>query len=71
MKTDKSQSVKKSKVTFLSRSTIEEWLDEKQQKAWDKMGSTGSDEYMDSLDEENFWFGYYRALEDIENEFFE
>lgn len=47
-------------------------------KAWDKIGDTGNYDYATekmNWNEENYWFGYFRALErlewfleDIENE---
>lgn len=36
----------------------------KQEEAWAKMGDTGNENYQ--YNEENYWLGYYRALEDIE-----
>ena len=42
-----------------------EIINEMQDKAWGLMGDTGSDDY--KCNQENFFFGYYRALEDIED----
>lgn len=50
-------------------SAIEVWVYTQQQKACDLMGDTGNLSYTTeerNWNIENFWFGYYRALEDFE-----
>ena len=46
---------------------LEKYVSEKQKEAWDEMGDTGSCDY--EVNKENFWYGYFRALEDLEREF--
>ena len=51
---------------------LSEYVKKKQEEAWDKMGDTGNYDYGTekmNWNEENFWFGYYRALEDLEDKF--
>ena len=42
-------------------------IKQKMSYAWDRMGDSGSDEYIANINKENYWLGYYRALEDIED----
>ena len=42
---------------------LKEWITKELDLAWSKMGSTGAYDY--KINMENFWFGYFRALEDI------
>jgi len=56
------------------RLPLSEYVERKQQEAWDKMGDTGNYDYSTekmNWNEENFWFGYFRALEDLEGRFLE
>lgn len=49
--------------------SLPKFVDAEKQKAWDKMGDTGSQQYCtDGMqwNEENYWFGYFRAMEEIE-----
>ena len=50
---------------------LKEVIDKRMQKAWDKMGDTGNDDYATdkmNWNEENFWFGYFRALEELDSQ---
>lgn len=61
-------------VLFGVRLSLSEYLERKQKEAWDKMGDTGNDEYATekmNWNEENFWFGHFRALEDLKYRFLE
>lgn len=56
------------------RLSLSEYVERKQNEAWDKMGDTGNYDYATekmNWNEENFWFGYFRALEDLEGRFLE
>lgn len=51
---------------------IFDWIKEQQQEAWDKMGDTGNYDYTTEKmkwNEENYWFGYFQALENLKSEF--
>lgn len=48
---------------------IHKSINEELKKSWDKMGDTGSEQYQELLNEENFHFGKYRALEDLNDMF--
>jgi len=59
---------------FIVRLPLSEYIARKEQEAWNKMGDTGNYYYASekmNWNEENFWFGYYRALEDLEERFLE
>jgi hypothetical protein len=47
-----------------NKNALLEHINSKSEEAWTKMGDTGNENYR--YDEESYWFGYYRALEDIE-----
>lgn len=49
----------------MNTENINSFIEAKMTEAWAKMGDTGSYDY--EINEENFWFGYYRALEDLES----
>jgi len=48
-----------SKLTKLA-----EYIQTKLEESWTKMGSTGSEDYV--INDQSYWFGYYRAMENIE-----
>lgn len=50
---------------------VRDWVEKHQREAWNKMGDTGNDQYQENINQENYWFGYFRALEDFESEFLE
>ena len=47
----------------LTTDMIKSYIDDKSEHAWSKMGSPGSSDYV--FNEENYFCGYYRALEDL------
>jgi hypothetical protein len=54
------------------RPSLWDWVEKNQQEAWDKMGDTGNYDYAtdkNNWNEENYWFGYFRALENFEWQF--
>ena len=44
-----------------------EFISSKLSEAWSKMGDTGSSDYMSKLNDENYWFGYFSALENAQD----
>lgn len=42
-------------------------INEGMEEAWDKMGDTGNDEYQKKINSQNYYFGRYRAFEDIQD----
>lgn len=44
---------------------IKDFIRNKSKESWNKMGDTGSNSYI--LNEESYWYGYYNALEEIED----
>lgn len=71
---NKTEAIDKLLVLSNVRLPLSEYVERKQQEAWDKMGDTGNYDYVTekmNWNEENFWFGYFRALEDLEGKFLE
>ena len=61
-------------ITNNIRVHLREYLERKLQESWDKMGDTGNYDYGTekmNWNEENFWCGYYIALEELEGGFLE
>lgn len=44
-----------------------EFISSKLSEAWSKMGDTGSSDYMSKLNDENYWFGYFSALDNAQD----
>ena len=56
----------KSKVEQ-QKAELMEFISSKLSEAWSKMGDTGSSDYMSKLNDENYWFGYFSALENAQD----
>ena len=56
----------KSKVEQ-QKAELREFILSKLSEAWSKMGDTGSSDYMSKLNDENYWFGYFSALENAQD----
>ena len=46
---------------------LREFISSKLSEAWSKMGDTGSSDYMSKLNDENYWFGYFSALDNAQD----
>ena len=54
--------------------SLKDWIEKHQQEAWNKMGDPGNDDYTTdkmNWNEENYWLGYFIALENLERELLE
>ena len=49
------------------KAELMEFISSKLSEAWSKMGDTGSSDYMSKLNDENYWFGYFSALENAQD----
>ena len=49
------------------KAELREFILSKLSEAWSKMGDTGSSDYMSKLNDENYWFGYFSALENAQD----
>lgn len=71
---DKGKDANQKLPVSLMLNEVQEWIETQRQEAWDKMGDTGNHDYTTekmNYNEENYWFGYYRALENFEWNFLE
>ena len=49
------------------KAELMEFISSKLSEAWSKMGDTGSSDYMSKLNDENYWFGYFSALDNAQD----
>lgn len=70
----KNEAIVKLQALSNLRVSLSEYVEKKKNYAWKEMGDTGNYDYDTekmNWNEQNFWFGYFRALENLEGKFLE
>ena len=64
---DNLEFIKENATLKQQKEELREFISSKLSEAWSKMGDTGSSDYMSKLNDENYWFGYFSALDDAQD----